>query len=32
MIYFLAKKKLALKNNLEETIEYLPNLGVDDIL
>ena len=31
MIYFLAKKKLALKNNFEETIEYLPNLGVDDI-
>ena len=31
MIYFLAKKKWAIKNNFEETIEYLANLGVDDI-
>ena len=31
-IYFLAKKKWAVKNNFEETIEYLANLGVDDIL
>ena len=28
---FLAKKKWAVKNNFEETIEYLTNLGVDDI-
>ena len=31
MIYFLAKKKWAVKNNFEETIEYLANLGVDVI-
>ena len=31
MIYFLAKKKWAVKNNFEETIEYLANLGVDNI-
>ena len=31
MIYFLAKKKWAVNNNSEETIEYLANLGVDDI-
>ena len=36
MIYFLAKKKWAVKNNSESittfiTIEYLTNLGVDDI-
>ena len=30
-IYFLAKKKWAVKNNFEETIEYLANLGDDDI-
>ena len=30
-IYFLAKKKWAVKNNFEETIEYLANLGVDQI-
>ena len=30
-IYFLAKKKWAVKNNFEETIEYLANLGVDVI-
>ena len=30
-IYFLAKKKWAVKNNSEETIKYLANLGVDDI-
>ena len=30
-IYFLAKKKWAVKNNFEETIEYIANLGVDDI-
>ena len=31
-VYFLAKKKWTVKNNFEETIEYLANLGVDDIL
>ena len=31
MIYFLAKKKWAVKNNFEETIEYFANLGVDDL-
>ena len=31
MIYFLAKKKWVLKNNFEETIEYLANLEVDNI-
>ena len=31
MIYFLAKKKWAIKNNFEETIDYLANLGVDNI-
>ena len=31
MIYFLAKKKWSVKNNFEETIEYLANLGVGDI-
>ena len=30
-IYFLAKKKWAVKHNFEETIEYLANLRVDDI-
>ena len=31
-IYFLAKKKWAVTNNFEETIEYLANLWVDDIV
>ena len=30
-IYFLVKKKWAVKNNFEKTIECLANLGVDDI-
>ena len=30
-IYFVAKKKWAVKNNFEETVEYLANLGVEDI-
>ena len=30
-IYFLDKKKWTVKNNFEETIEHLANLGVDDI-
>ena len=30
-MYFLAKKKWAVKNNFKETIEYLANFGVDDI-
>ena len=30
-IYFLAKKKWTVKNNFEETIDYLANLGADDI-
>ena len=30
-IFFLAKKKWIVKNNFEETIEYLANLGVDNI-
>ena len=30
-IYFPAKKTWAVKNNFEEIIEYLANLGVDDI-
>ena len=30
-IYFLTKKKWAVKNDFEEAIEYLANLGVDDI-
>ena len=29
--YFQAKKKWTVKNNFEETIEYLANLGVDSI-
>ena len=31
-MYFLAKKKWAVTNNFEETIEYLANLWVDDIV
>ena len=30
-MYFLAKKKWAVKNNFKETFEYLANFGVDDI-
>ena len=31
MIYFITKKKWAVKNNFEETIEYLANFGVGNI-
>ena len=30
-VCFVVKKKWTVKNNLEETIEYLAHLGVDDV-